>query len=219
MTVAAWWILAAQPTVTIFRLPTLTIRSRTGALFMTQAMFFPRRCWRPVERWPTPKIENFRYMLRSGMMGWLTIMLDTTLWDAQQHAAAKEEIELYKSQLRPLIREGNLYHLSERPDGVRWDGIEYVDPKAGRGVVYAFRGSVENEVGHRFILRGLRPESRYQLRFHDHTAADAVVSGTELMKTGVEVRLPSANSSEIVFLEELSGTAEFLAPAEVRGPA
>ena len=33
-----------------------------------------------VEKWPTPSIENFRYMLRSGMMGWLTIMLDTTAW-------------------------------------------------------------------------------------------------------------------------------------------
>jgi len=31
-----------------------------------------------VERWSTPNINNFRYMLRSGMMGWLSIMIDTT---------------------------------------------------------------------------------------------------------------------------------------------
>src|SRR5204862_7300815 len=42
-----------------------------------------------VEKWPVPRIENFRYMLRSGMMGWLTIMLDTTAWSDEQHKVAK----------------------------------------------------------------------------------------------------------------------------------
>ncbi len=31
-----------------------------------------------VEKWPAPRMENFRYMLRSGMMGWFTIMMDTS---------------------------------------------------------------------------------------------------------------------------------------------
>ena len=55
-----------------------------------------------VEKWPTPHIENFRYMLRSGMMGWLTIMLDTTAWTDEQHAVAKDEFEIYKTKLRPF---------------------------------------------------------------------------------------------------------------------
>ncbi len=55
-----------------------------------------------VEKWPTPRIENFRYMLRSGMMGWLTIMIDTNTWSPEQHAEAKKEVDLYKKQLRPL---------------------------------------------------------------------------------------------------------------------
>ena len=53
-----------------------------------------------VEKWPTPRIENFRYMLRSGMMGWLTIMTDTNAWSPEQHADAKKEIDLYKKELR-----------------------------------------------------------------------------------------------------------------------
>jgi hypothetical protein len=161
-----------------------------------------------VESWPAPKIENFRSLLRSGMMGWLSVMIDTTSWDAQQHAAAKEEIELYKSRLRPLIREANLYHISERPDGVGWDGMEYFDPRTRRGVVYAFRGSTPNEEEHRFVLRGLEPRSRYQLHFQDHSADDLVVDGSKLMKSGVRVRLRLANSSEIVFLEKLPGGGE-----------
>jgi alpha-galactosidase len=156
-----------------------------------------------VESWPTPKIENLRYMLRSGMMGWLTIMLDTTRWDAEQHAAAKQEFQLYKSELRTLIREANLYHVSERPDGRHWDGMEYFDAETRRGVVYAFHGSAETEVEHKFVLRGLDPASRYQLRFHDHSSSDQIANGGDLMNTGLAVRLPTANSSEIIFLEEM----------------
>jgi alpha-galactosidase len=156
-----------------------------------------------VERWPTPKIENFRYMLRSGMMGWLSIMIDTTSWDEQQHRAAKEEIQLYKSALRPLIRDADLFHISERPDGVHWDGMEYFDPSSKRGIVYAFRGSTTNEVVHKYFLRGLNPRASYQLKFHDHSAPDRTASGSELTKMGLDVKLPVANSSEIILLEEL----------------
>jgi alpha-galactosidase len=143
-------------------------------------------------------------MLRSGMMGWLSVMIDTSSWSVQQHKAAKEELQLYKSELRPLIRDANLYHISERPDGIRWDGMEYFDPQTHRGVVYAFRGSTENEAEHRFLLQGLNPRLRYRLRFNDHSAPDQVVDGNELKKAGLKVRLPIPNSSEIIFLEELS---------------
>jgi hypothetical protein len=71
-----------------------------------------------VEKWPTPRPGNFLYMLRSGMMGWVTIMQDTTSWSVAQHEAARQAIVLYKQKLRPLIREASLYHVSDRPDGV-----------------------------------------------------------------------------------------------------
>jgi len=140
------------------------------------------------------------------MMGWLTVMIDTTSWDAQQHAAAKEDLQLCKTQLRPLIRDADLYHISERADGVRWDGMEYFDPRSRRGVVYAFRGSTRTEAEHKFLLHGLKQASRYHVRFHDHSASDKILDGHELMSTGLHVRLPIANSSEIVFLEELVGS-------------
>ncbi|HEV2473715.1 MAG TPA: glycoside hydrolase family 36 protein, partial [Chthonomonadales bacterium] len=81
-----------------------------------------------VENWPTPRPENFLYMLRSGMMGWITIMTDTTAWTAEQHELARSAFALYKERLRPLIRDARLYHVSARPDGARWDGMEYWDP-------------------------------------------------------------------------------------------
>jgi alpha-galactosidase len=155
-----------------------------------------------VEKWPVPRIENFRYMLRSGMMGWLTIMIDTDSWTAEQHDEAKREIDLYKKELRPLIRDADLYHVSTRPDGVHWDGIEYWDSVRKRGVVYAFRGAGEGENMHLFKLEGLQPAGHYRLRFCDHSSADRTVSGRELMKRGLKVKLPLPNSSELIFIEE-----------------
>jgi alpha-galactosidase len=154
-----------------------------------------------VEKWPTPRIENFRYMLRSGMMGWLTIMLDTNAWSEQQHAAAKEEIQLYKQELRGFIREADIYHIASRPDGIHWDGTEFFDPRRGKGVVYAFRGSTKTENEHKFKLYGLIPEKEYRLRFHDHTAPDRTVSGRELLASGLTVNLSGPNSSELILLD------------------
>lgn len=154
-----------------------------------------------VEKWPTPRPENFLYMLRSGMMGWITIMTDTTAWTPQQHKAARQAIALYKEKLRPLIRDARLYHVSPRPDGVHWDGMEYWDPKRGEGVVYAFRGSIADEDEHHFALKGLESRGRYRLHFQDGSAPDREATGRELMESGLAVRLPTPLSSELVFLE------------------
>lgn len=156
-----------------------------------------------VKAWPTPRIGNFRYMLRSGMMGWLTVMIDTNRWTPQQHAAAAREIAFYKSTLRPLIRSADLYHVGPRPDGRGWDGTEYFDPGRDTGVLYAFHGSVAAPARFRFRLRGLRVDGRYLLHFRDGSSADRIAPGRELMQSGVAVSLPMANSSELVQIEGL----------------
>ena len=165
-----------------------------------------------VKEWPAKRIENFRYMLRSGMMGWFTLMLDTTTWTKQQHDVAKNEIELYKSTLRPLIREADLYHVGPRADGKGWDGIEYFDAKRGRGVLYAFRGNGTNEQKHAFSLRGLDAERRYRLHFRDGSSADAERTGRELMRDGVTMMLPLPDSSEIVLLEAMQSRSREPSP-------
>jgi disulfide oxidoreductase YuzD len=157
-----------------------------------------------VEKWPAPRLENFLYMLRSGMMGWVTIMTDTTAWTAEQHEAARKAFALYKNQLRPLIRDAHLYHISARPDGVHWDGMEYWDPARLKGVVYAFRGSIADENEHRFVLAGLEVDKRYRLHFEDSNSPDRDVSGGELMSAGLSVHLQEPLSSALVFLDEVA---------------
>jgi len=154
-----------------------------------------------VEKWPTPRVENFRYMLRSGMMGWFTLMQDPSAWSEEQRAIAKQEIQIYKTKLRPLIRDADLYHISERPDGVHWDAIEYFDPKLERGVVYAFHASGSTELSHAFRLRGIQSETIYRLHFQDGSSPDRSISGKELLAKGLELRLPIPNSSDLVFFQ------------------
>ncbi|MEO7051255.1 MAG: alpha-galactosidase [Rhodanobacter sp.] len=154
-----------------------------------------------VKAWPTPRIGNFRYMLRSGMMGWFTVMIDTNRWSRRQHAAAAREIAFYKSTLRPLIRSADLYHVGPRPDGQGWDGTEYFDAGRDTGVLYAFHGSVAAPSVFRFPMRGLRSDGSYRLHFRDGSAPDHVASGSALMKSGVAVSLPMANSSELILIE------------------
>ena len=153
-----------------------------------------------VKKWPTPRMQNFLYELRSGMMGWITVMQDTSAWTAEQHAVARQAIQLYRTTLRPLIRQAELFHISERPDGVHWDGMEYWDPAQKRGVVFAFRGSGKDDPEHRFVLAGLDPQKRYHLHFEDGSSPDAEVTGQRLMSSGLTVALPLPLSSELISL-------------------
>jgi alpha-galactosidase len=160
----------------------------------------PSMCECYIENHPGTSLANFIYMLRSGMMGWCTIMLDMSKWNAEQRAAAKRQFELYKTELRPLIAHGNLYHLSRRPDGVEWDGIEYVSPELEKGVLFAFRGRTDAFL-HVFKLKGLAAEKRYEVSFEDGTGQPRTQSGEVLMQLGIGVNLRSRESSELIFFK------------------
>jgi alpha-galactosidase len=154
-----------------------------------------------VMEWPAPRIENFRYMLRSGMMGWFTLMMDSTKWDGARHDAAAAELALYKARLRPLIRRADLYHVGPRPDGMHWDGTQYIDKATGQGVLFAFHGSDTGERSHVFVLKGLEPTRNYRLHFNDGSSPDTTLSGQVLMHDGFAVDLPLPDSSELVFIQ------------------
>jgi alpha-galactosidase len=177
--------------------------SNRRAFYDTSFVLPPAMLESYVEKWDTPRMENFVYMLRSGMMGWFSLMQDASRWTDEQRQRAKEELAFYKAELRPLIRDAQLYHVGPRPDGIHWDGIEYFDPERNRGAVYAFRGSVPDEVAHIFRLKGLRPNRQYALHFRDGSSPDRQTRGSDLMNAGVSIQLANPNSSEIVSIREL----------------
>lgn len=153
---------------------------------------------------PTPTIARFRYVLRSGMLGWFSLMLDPARWSVEQRAEARTQFALYKTVLRPLIRDADLYHVSARPDGQHWDGIEYYSAPRGRGVLYAFRGSNPGEKTHRFYLQGITSSAHYDVRLLDNaSAARDVHSGEELMHAGLVVTLAEPLSSALILLQRV----------------
>jgi hypothetical protein len=159
----------------------------------------PAMCECYVENVAVRDLAQFKYMLRSGMMGWCTIMTDTSRWTPEQHAAARRLFADYKEKLRPLIRGADLFHVSARPDGVGWDGMEYFDTRTGRGALFAFRGT-GGEAEHRFVLKGLRANETYAVSFEDETSPPTTVKGGELMTAGIAMKLPERESSEIVHI-------------------
>ncbi|HSY37395.1 MAG TPA: alpha-galactosidase [Acidobacteriaceae bacterium] len=174
--------------------------SNRRAFFDASHLLPPAMLESYVEQVPTPNIHSFLYMLRSGMMGWTSIMLDTTAWSEQQRSIARHAFALYKTQLRPLIRDANLYHVSARPDGVHWDAMELWDPKQAAGVLFAFRGSILDEPRHSFRLAGLRDDAQYQIHCEDRSSPDRIVTGRELRLRGLSIHLQDPLSSELVFL-------------------
>jgi len=159
----------------------------------------PAMCECYVENRPGKTPANFVYMLRSGLMGWCTIMTDMGRWTPAQQAVAQQQFNIYKKRLRPLIQQADLYHVSERPDGRRWDGIEYYDNRSGRGVLFAFRGATP-EARHRFRLKGLDLHARYRLVCEDGSSQPATSTGKDLAETGVSVSLAEPESSELVYV-------------------
>jgi hypothetical protein len=120
-------------------------------------------------------------------------------WTDDEKAAVKAAVTTYKIRIRPLVRNADLYHILPRPDGKNWDGIQYHDPAAGKGVIYLFKPSAVADTI-TIKLRGVDPAKRYRVSYEDGTNPAVEKTGAELM-AGIDVTLKGALVSEMVFIE------------------
>jgi len=120
-------------------------------------------------------------------------------WTDEEKAAVKSAVATYKTKIRPLVRNADLYHILPRPDGKHWDGIQYYDPTTGKGVVYLFKPAAGTDAM-TIKLRGVAPDKTYRLTFEDGTNPTVEKTGRELAN-GIEVALKGEPVSELVFLE------------------
>jgi hypothetical protein len=146
---------------------------------------------------------GFVYMLRSAMLGWPTIMFNSSSWSPLERANAKAEFTTFKTRLRPLIAGGNLYHVLPRPTGNTWDGVQYYHTADGYGVVYAFRpNATEGSVA--VVLKGLELDAQYAVSAVSGGLANQTASGRTLMSSGLRISLPKIYSSDLVFVTKSS---------------
>lgn len=111
--------------------------------------------------------------------------------------------EIYKAKLRPIIRNGNLYHILPRPDGINWDGIMYADIDSDneiKGVIFLFKPSAEAGNAIHINLQGLDESRQYQLVFEDHPEQNINKSGASLMADGLDVTIPQDVGSDIIWI-------------------
>jgi hypothetical protein len=123
-------------------------------------------------------------------------------WTDEDKAAITSAVATYKTRIRPLVRSADLYHILPRPDGVNWDGIQYFDPAAGKGVIYLFKPSAVADTI-TLKLRGLETGKRYRVTFEDGSNPATEKTGEELAK-GLEVTLKGAPVSELVWIEQIN---------------
>lgn len=118
-----------------------------------------------------------------------------------------EYIRLHNEKIKPLIREANLYHTLPRPDGIRWDGIQYgydilPENRIG-GALFLFKPSAEGGTEKHVGVRGLNPDFTYRADFYDRKEQSFTATGRELMENGITVTIPEDIGSEIIFFEVL----------------
>ncbi|MFI5181690.1 MAG: glycoside hydrolase family 36 protein [Thermoanaerobaculia bacterium] len=154
------------------------------------------------------------YRFASGLTGGpLIFMGQPTTWDAATTAAAQSAAALFK-ELRLVLRDGTLTHLSANPVWNGWDGLMYWSAKLREGVLLAFRSESDFETL-TLYPSGLRTAASVDLEcdtgLGEGTLARGQLTTTDLgpalARDGVELHIPSPNGAAIVHLSAPSAAA------------
>jgi alpha-galactosidase len=186
-------------------------------LHVRQAFFDSSYAFHPIQieghlgstdgRYRPRGVAGIRYAFRSTSMGAPEWFLDapnggngSQPWTQQERDVLKACVETYKSKIRTLVREADLYHVFPRPDGRNRDGIEYYDPASGKGVICVFQPSSEAAAG-TIRFKGLDCTKSYSISFEDGTHPSCVKSAALLMDEGLKLELKGEEVSELIFFE------------------
>jgi alpha-galactosidase len=143
------------------------------------------------------------FFWRSAMMGaWQIDPTHTADWSPEDIAGAQRSTEIYKSWIRPMLKDVEVHHILPRPDGFHWDGMFYWSPSLKRGTVYVFRPN-NDQSSQRILLKGLAPETQYRVRSEDGSVAAGTSTGKDLMSAGLKVMLPGKYSSDLIYVEQV----------------
>lgn len=151
-------------------------------------------------------VAGMKFAFRSTSLGAPEWFLDapggrngSAPWTDEEKEAVRQAVATYKTRIRPLVRNADLYQILPRPNGRDWDGVQYYEPATKRGVVYLFKPGKGPDTM-TISLRGLDPATRYQVSFEDGSNPSVELTGAELLH-GLPVTLTGVSVSEFVFLE------------------
>ena len=192
---------AMQHAVKIFNSDVYSDLDNRKAFYGASFMFPPAQIMGHLSPYFTGPLKgDLKYAFRSSSMGAPEWFLDPAAWTNAQQEDVRKAVATYKTRIRPLVRNANLYHILPRPDGKHWDGIQYYDPATRKGVVYLFKPAESTDTL-RIPLRGVAPALRYRVTFEDGSNPAQEKTGAEL-RQGLDVTLTGSPRSELVFIEE-----------------
>jgi alpha-galactosidase len=119
-------------------------------------------------------------------------------------------VELYKKELRPIMRGSRVYHhtpLLDYYSQTPWLVLEYATPDAQRAMVTLFRTSNFEDPVYHFVPRGLDASRNYKVTFKNR-GETVEMSGLKLMQDGLSIRLETAGTSEMLLFSSVAQAAK-----------
>jgi hypothetical protein len=118
-------------------------------------------------------------------------------------ARIRHHLELYKTFIRPVLNSVLVYHhtpILPNTEPGEWMVLEYATPDHARGYAGIFRLAEAKEDRYLFRPRGLDSSKTYKVTF-DNTGTSVRVSGFELERDGINVRIGGHLRSELLLFE------------------
>lgn len=140
--------------------------------------------------------EINRYVFRSEMTVALTLSYDMREKDLDYNLA-----RLLYRQLRQVAPNylGDFYPLTPYSlSNNVWMAWQYDRPKAGEGMVQAFRRPACEFVAARFKLHGLDAKAKYVVTNLDHPHGSKIMTGDELMSSGLSITINKQPGAAII---------------------
>lgn len=112
-------------------------------------------------------------------------------------------VNLHNDKIKPIMRDGNLYHILPRPDNIHWDGMQYgcdfVPQNRVGGISFLFKPTSAEGSTKQIPVRGLNPDYTYRAQFYQRTEQSFSATGRELMEKGFRCTIDAECGSEMVF--------------------
>jgi len=151
--------------------------------------------------------EWVKYILRNGFMG-ANMATNWCTYTPNQIEGVKKHWPLYKTRQRPILRgakvgdaPADVYHILPIPDGINWDGIEYLNTSLNKGSVLLFKPSDTVSTSKVIKFKGLNRKETYTITFEDRTGQNTKKTGAELMDKGILVKEMTGKwASEIIWI-------------------
>ena len=148
-----------------------------------------------------------KFSMDVAMSGALGFDLDFTKLPPDDISFIKEELQLYKNEIRPIVLTGEYYRLKSPYQNAQ-SAIQFVGPNQAKSVVFVYQVRDDNK-NQTVNLRGLNPDKSYTIKEVSLRAGEnpriqnngAMVTGRELMEKGLFVPTQKQCESSVILLK------------------